>query len=871
MKKLIALILSALMLSACGTADNETSEQTQPTETTTTITTTTAATVETTTTAAATTTTAEESTAAETTTQTAPPAITYDPDELPELLKQNFPRMDGSTSTIPMDVAIRQAILGEDYFTAVANTRHSTTYGSLNNMFYDLNEAEDIRDENGARIITNMGNNRQVDVLLSVDYEQERLDTMTQYCNADFVKTPIAKEALVFLVNKSNPVESISSEDLKKIYSGEITNWKELGGEDAEIKAFQRNSDSGSQTAMVQFMAGADLTAAETELIVSAMGPLVDEVANFDSGVNSIGYSVFSFAAKQYANTENIKFIAVDDVPPADETIGDGSYPIIDYTYVYYNRNNPESKLRGEMLTQWLLTDDGQTAIRNANYINLNGDPPPQNNVAVISAKGTGKAKPADFTVPTYGYVMNNLPTRHSGDGEETIIPKKWPGIFINSDAAEEIVFPEEENGRRHVVKGVYPELMGLSNTAVQQKINAAMKSMIQSIEDDNFYMMDNIGFHIYSNEYDYSGSYYATGITGEYIIKNGYFSVMFHHETMSDYQTAVFDLRTGEQLNFTDLFYAGEDFADKLNQSVNNTIQTGAYGRYTNELKTPFVGLEEGQFGFTLNKIIFYKTGSYYNYYMVIPVDYPSESFVPAAPDDMADVFTPAAQDYYGVNVYGVYADDWQDLEDDRFIQYALFAKNANLDEDKREQLNALITDFVQNDAVAALDKILPADWRDYLNNGENELPFMAQSSLTVITPVYYPGNVLSIQAVHANDFGEYGGRFSQLFDADTLEPITDVDEIFVDGWADSAKWTDKDAAPIPANTASDGSAIIGNAQTESFTLTNYREPVLYGEYYVDKVSSRFMVTMTFGHNGADYTMQVPVEMLKGFEGKTY
>ena len=62
---------------------------------------------------------------------------------------------------------------------------------------------------------------------------------------------PIGCEAFVFLVNKNNPVDGLTSEQVRKIYSGEITRWSEVGGNSSLIDALQRNEGSGSQTGML--------------------------------------------------------------------------------------------------------------------------------------------------------------------------------------------------------------------------------------------------------------------------------------------------------------------------------------------------------------------------------------------------------------------------------------------------------------------------------------------------------------------------------------------------------------------------------------------------------------------------------------------
>ena len=64
--------------------------------------------------------------------------------------------------------------------------------------------------------------------------------------------TPVATDALGLVVNQDNPVDSLTVEEIQKIYTGEITNGSQVGGEDREIVPFQRNATAGSQTAMIQ-------------------------------------------------------------------------------------------------------------------------------------------------------------------------------------------------------------------------------------------------------------------------------------------------------------------------------------------------------------------------------------------------------------------------------------------------------------------------------------------------------------------------------------------------------------------------------------------------------------------------------------------
>jgi phosphate transport system substrate-binding protein len=83
--------------------------------------------------------------------------------------------------------------------------------------------------------------------------------------NFELLKEAVAREGFVFVTNPDNPVKSLTEDELRGIYAGEITNWAEVGGDNAPIYAYQRNLDSGSQTYMNRFMGETAMTTPPTE------------------------------------------------------------------------------------------------------------------------------------------------------------------------------------------------------------------------------------------------------------------------------------------------------------------------------------------------------------------------------------------------------------------------------------------------------------------------------------------------------------------------------------------------------------------------------------------------------------------------------
>ena len=186
--------------------------------------------------------------------------------------------------------------------------------------------------------------------------------------NINPVRTTIAVDAIVPVVNPGNPLKEITSEQLKDIYAGTITNWKDVGGKDQEIIAFQRRADSGSQTLFQKLLIqGGPLMEAPTELAPTAMGELVDSIAEYNNSANAIGFSVYYYIDQMYSKP-GLRLLAVDGVTPSNETIADQSYPLCNEFYAAILQDSaadsPERRIY-----EWLSTDAGRSCIEHSGYV----------------------------------------------------------------------------------------------------------------------------------------------------------------------------------------------------------------------------------------------------------------------------------------------------------------------------------------------------------------------------------------------------------------------------------------------------------------------------------------------------------------------
>ena len=206
-----------------------------------------------------------------------------------------------------------------------------------------------------------------IDLFLGV-YPSEEQKAYAEECDTTFVYTPVGTEAFVFFVHKDNPIDNLTTEQIKGIYSGEITNWKQVGGKNEEIAAFQRNEGSGSQSMLQRFMGDTPIMEAPTELRNDLMSGIIEQVSNYRSKSNSIGFS-FRYYVEGIIQNPDIKVLSVDGVAPTAENIRNGSYPIVTPMYaVTYEENSNENV---DLLLEWILSEEGQYIIEETGYVGI--------------------------------------------------------------------------------------------------------------------------------------------------------------------------------------------------------------------------------------------------------------------------------------------------------------------------------------------------------------------------------------------------------------------------------------------------------------------------------------------------------------------
>jgi len=175
---------------------------------------------------------------------------------------------------------------------------------------------------------------------------------------AQDLKIPIGVQDIVIYVNRTNPVNELTLAQLRAIYVGEITNWKELGGPNLRILLYAGDNNTDTET----YFQDAVLHGSEPYPYVglTSAKDLVDMVANHP---DAIGYS--SIYPSNRAKALRIKADAGPAIEATIETIRQRQYPISRYIY-WYLAGRPNGKVR--IFCEWALSNEGQLVVESVGF-----------------------------------------------------------------------------------------------------------------------------------------------------------------------------------------------------------------------------------------------------------------------------------------------------------------------------------------------------------------------------------------------------------------------------------------------------------------------------------------------------------------------
>lgn len=256
-------------------------------------------------------------------------------------MRDSLLKLDGATALYPIYASFTQAVYPKkEYPLYTSEVQCNQTDGAYENLILGTTD------------------------LIFVASPSKQQQQMALDQQKELHMEPIGKEAFVFFVNASNPVDSLTIDQIRDIYSGKITNWKEVGGHDEAIEAFQRPENSGSQTALQKIMGDLPLMEPIEEDVKTGMGGILSEVADYKNHNQAIGYS-FRFYATEMVNNKEIKLLKINDIYPNEQTIRDDTYPFTSPFYAIYTKDDENI----QAFITWVISTQGQELIEKSGYV----------------------------------------------------------------------------------------------------------------------------------------------------------------------------------------------------------------------------------------------------------------------------------------------------------------------------------------------------------------------------------------------------------------------------------------------------------------------------------------------------------------------
>lgn len=277
---------------------------------------------------------------------------------------ENYPRVDGSTSTEPLNRLIASKLLGYKYQWKRADFMNGLWYldSGLPQEFLQ----EKVKSSQTHHSIINLID-KKADIILSARKMSPEEEAYAANAGVSLIETPIALDAFVMVANLDNPVQSLTTQQVLDIYTGKLKNWKEVGGRDVPIKPYTRNRNSGSQELMETLvLKGAGMGDIEVDY-EPELPSMYMVFTRLRSDVNALAYTVYYYK-EQIVRDQVVKSLAINGIRPTKETIKNQSYPYVAPVYVTIRADLSNSSTAYK-LYELLQSNAGKSAISESGYI----------------------------------------------------------------------------------------------------------------------------------------------------------------------------------------------------------------------------------------------------------------------------------------------------------------------------------------------------------------------------------------------------------------------------------------------------------------------------------------------------------------------
>jgi phosphate transport system substrate-binding protein len=277
-----------------------------------------------------------------------------------------YPRTDGSTSAQPLGAIVACKLTGRPYQWVSFRGFDKSRYIAISTQ-----QAISPADDSDLLPLQHKGTHDayvdliegKVDLIYECRTPSADEAELARQRHVELDIREIALDAFIFMVNAENSVKGLTLQQVRDIYTGKLTNWKELGGADEPIMPRQRERNSGSQEVMESLvMKGLKMVPARDTIAWTMAGPF----NLLESQKRALGYS-FHYYEHFMLPTPNVTPLAIDGVAPSAQTIASRKYPLTTAVYAVLRKDTPKDHA-ARRLADWLLTPQGQEVVAASGY-----------------------------------------------------------------------------------------------------------------------------------------------------------------------------------------------------------------------------------------------------------------------------------------------------------------------------------------------------------------------------------------------------------------------------------------------------------------------------------------------------------------------
>lgn len=279
------------------------------------------------------------------------------------------PRRHRLLALIPLALVLALAGCGGNAASGSSGKTTVTVAGSTTVLPIAEIAAEKFEAKTGDQVlVSGLGSSAGIEAVISgtADIASSSRDLTKEEASHELVSTVIAHDGIAIIVNDANPVRNVTLDQLRDIYAGRISNWKQLGGPDLAIQLVNRDEASGTREAFRSIvMRGVEFD--RSAAVLPGTGQVRDVVSR---SKGAIGYISIGFVKSDYATT-TVRTLTVNGVEATEDNVSNGTYPISRDLYFFTN-GDPQGA--SYQYIKFVLSDQMAKTIEEAGYIPVDWD-----------------------------------------------------------------------------------------------------------------------------------------------------------------------------------------------------------------------------------------------------------------------------------------------------------------------------------------------------------------------------------------------------------------------------------------------------------------------------------------------------------------